>query len=259
VGYLFGRKELTTRRILLNDSVEYAASNHTNNTNFGNLFLNAGAQYSISIDNRTTLRLGLSGNLKQTLNATRDQLRQTYVRNVNGEELRVDSVFQQNDVAGEVIYPASYTAGFVYDKAAGETGRSFTFGADLIQNKWEDFRFFGARDSVQNNWEVRAGAQFGANKTPSRYAQAISYRFGFLYGKDYIRVKNDLPLYGVSFGLGLPIVNYNRLSPNQFSVLNLSLEYTRRGNDQNLLKENLFRLSVGFNFTDLWFGKRKYD
>ena len=31
VGYLFGRKELTTRRVFINDSVDYEASNHTTN------------------------------------------------------------------------------------------------------------------------------------------------------------------------------------------------------------------------------------
>ena len=42
-------------------------------------------------------------------------------------------------------------------------------------------------------------------------------------------------------------------------MVNLAFEYGKRGNDDNLLKENLFRISVGFNFTDLWFGKRKYE
>jgi hypothetical protein len=42
-------------------------------------------------------------------------------------------------------------------------------------------------------------------------------------------------------------------------MLNLAFEYLKRGNNNNLLKENLFRFSVGLNLSDLWFGKRKYD
>jgi hypothetical protein len=42
-------------------------------------------------------------------------------------------------------------------------------------------------------------------------------------------------------------------------VLNLALEYERRGNNENVLKENVFRISVGLNFSDLWFSKRKYE
>ena len=59
--------------------------------------------------------------------------------------------------------------------------------------------------------------------------------------------------------MGLPVVNYSRLSQNQFTVVNLAFEYARRGNDENVLKENLYRFSVGFNLTDLWFGKRRYE
>jgi hypothetical protein len=66
-------------------------------------------------------------------------------------------------------------------------------------------------------------------------------------------------VYGFSFGMGLPMANYNRLSPGQFTVLNLALEYERRGNNENVLKENVFRISVGLNFSDLWFSKRKYE
>ena len=36
-------------------------------------------------------------------------------------------------------------------------------------------------------------------------------------------------------------------------------EYIRRGNDNNLIKESLIRVSLGLDFTDFWFGKRKYD
>jgi hypothetical protein len=46
---------------------------------------------------------------------------------------------------------------------------------------------------------------------------------------------------------------------NQSTMVNLAFEYSKRGNNDNLLKENMFRVSLGFNFTDLWFGKKKYD
>jgi hypothetical protein len=85
------------------------------------------------------------------------------------------------------------------------------------------------------------------------------YRLGFFVGPDYIHIGNSLSQFGASFGMGIPIVNYNRLSPGQYSIINVALEYIKRGNNTNLMKENLFRISVGFNFTDLWFGKHKYE
>jgi len=45
----------------------------------------------------------------------------------------------------------------------------------------------------------------------------------------------------------------------QASMINLGFEYVKRGNKSNILSENLYRLSVGFSLTDLWFiGKTKY-
>jgi hypothetical protein len=259
VGYLFGKKELTTRRAFINDTVEYAASNHTSNTTFGNVFFDAGAQYTVDIAKNSLLRFGVSGNWKQTIKGSQDVLRQTYVRNATGQELQVDSVFNTTDVAGEIIYPASYTAGIYYEKGGAEKTRGFSLGLDYVTSQWDGYRFFGAKDLVQNSWEVRLGAQLTPLLQASSYGQAVSFRFGAFAGTDYVRADNNkLPVYGLSFGVGLPI-RPSRQSPNQFSVVNLALEYIKRGNEQNKIKENLIRLSLGFNFTDLWFGKRKYD
>jgi hypothetical protein len=181
------------------------------------------------------------------------------VRNASGEELQVDSVLEQTGVEGEIIYPANYTFGFMFDQAAGDKTRGWSLGVDYSANQWNDFRFFGQKDMVQNSWEVRVGGQLTPIKRPTRYGQALSWRLGGFVGPDYVSVDNKLPQFGLTFGLGLPVFNYNRLSPGQYSVINLAFEYSKRGNDQNRIREDLFRLSVGLNFTDLWFGKRKYD
>ena len=172
--------------------------------------------------------------------------------------MQIDRVFQQNDVKGDVVYPSSYTAGFVYSGYRNNTaGKGFLFGVDFTQSKWSEYRFFGQKDSVQDSWKAQAGGQISP-KPGTNYFSRLSYRFGFSVGQDYIKVGEDLPTFGASFGLALPIRS-SRLAPNQFNSVNLSFEYLKRGNKDNALKENLFRFSVGFNFTDLWFGKRKYE
>jgi hypothetical protein len=259
VGYLFGKKQVSSYRYFVNDTVEYASADYTQNTSFGSVYFDAGAQYSIQLNKQSVLRLGVSGNWKQTINGTQDVLRQTFTKDANGQEIRVDSVRQQNGAEGTIIYPASYRGGFLYETAGGDNTRGWSFGVDYNTTKWQQYRFFGTTDSVQNNWQIHVGSQLSPINKPTRYGQAISYRFGFFVGRDYVRVNNNIPLYGITVGMGLPLANYNRLSPNQVSIINLALEYGRRGNDNNLLKENLFRLSVGLNFTDLWFGKRKYE
>lgn len=254
VGYLFGRKEFNTSRFITNDTVFHYGSNHITNSSFGDLYFNAGAQYRITLNKRTTLSLGVAGNLQQDIKGTQDVVRQVQI----GSNF-ADTVYNQSDVAGSVTYPASYTGGLVLENTFGSTG-SFLLGADLMQTKWSNYRYFGAIDSVQDNWQVRVGGHYRPSaKTGGNYWNNVTYRAGFFFGPDYIRIGNQIPLYGITFGMGLPLANYNRLSPYQFTTINLALEYERRGNNENALKENMFRISLGLNFSDLWFTKRKYD
>jgi hypothetical protein len=258
ISYFFGRREYSTQRTLYGDSLaSYQRSNHTTRSYFGNVFFNAGAQYKIDINKETILRLGVSGNWKQDLNGSRDIIRETFASDPNGAISRVDSVYDQLDVKGAVVYPSSYTAGFVIDHTE-EKGSGWLVGVDYVSSKWSDFRFFGEQDAVQNSWQLRVGAQLQA-KPASNYLSNLRYRVGFFTGPDYISVGRELPQTGFTFGVGLPIANYNRLSPGQFTILNIGMEYLRRGTNSNVLKEDLFRFSVGLNFSDLWFNKRRYD
>lgn len=258
VNYLFGRKEFSTKRNILGDSVTfYESSNHTTRSYVGDLFFNAGAQYKIKINKTTALRLGVYGNWQQTLKANRDVIRETFTHDETNGDTRIDSVYEQISSKGEVIYPASYTAGFVIDHTE-DKGNGWLLGVDYVTSKWDDYRFFNETDAVKSNWQLRVGGQIRP-KPSSNYFTNVAYRAGFFVGPDYINVGKELPQFGVSFGLGLPIASNNYASRGQFTVLNLGLEYSKRGNNDNTLKENMFRLSVGLNFSDLWFTKRRYD
>ena len=112
-------------------------------------------------------------------------------------------------------------------------------------------------DSLQNKWEIKVGAQL--SPVPKRnYFSNIAYRFGFFMGPDYVKVGQKLPQIGGTFGLGLP-VGISRQAPNQITFINMAFEYIKRGNNDNLLRENMFRFSLGFSLSDIWFVKRKYD
>lgn len=256
-GYLFGRKETNTRRFFLNDTVQYATAHLGNTTSFGGLFLNGGIQYRIDLNKGTMLQLGASGNLQRTINATQDVVRETAGRDATTGDYRIDSVFESSK-EGNIVYPSSYTVGFLYAHSDLSTNEGWSVGADYVKTNWSDFRLMGAADSVQNNWQIKVGGQYQPRPNENFFSR-VAYRAGFSYGRDYIRVQNDIPQYGISLGLGLPVANYNRLAPGQFTIINLGFEYLHRGNDNNILKENTFKLSIGLNLSDIWFSKRKYD
>lgn len=262
-GYLFGKKDYSTKRSLINDTVLYYQANYQNRTTYGNLWIDVGMQYQVPIDtaSRITLAIGAFGNWGQKMDASQDILRETFAYDNNLGDLRLDSVSDMRDVKGKIIMPASFTIGFalqkpvIMEKNRRESG--WLLGMDFSIQNWSKYRFYGQTDSVRNKWELRVGGQF----TPfpkKNYFSNVTYRAGFFVGPDYIKVGKNLPQIGGSFGLGLPIA-VNRQAPNQFTIINMAFEYGRRGNSSNLLRESLFRFSLGFSFSDIWFGKRKYD
>jgi hypothetical protein len=262
-GYMFGGKDYSTRRTFINDSVDYYRANYERKANFGNLFFNAGLQYKFSLDSskHTSITIGAFGNLGQQLNATQDIIRETFIYDDNLGNLRLDSVFDQKNLKGKVELPASYTFGFVVERPIiiekDNKKAGWMFGMDFTMQSWSKYRFYGQVDSLVNNWQVKIGGQI--NPVPTRnYFSRVSYRFGFVTGPDYIKVKETMPQFGASFGLGLPLA-ISRQAPNQNTLVNLAFEYGKRGNNNNLLKENTFRFSLGFSLSDFWFIKRKYD
>lgn len=258
-GYLFGKKDYSTRRTLLNDTVEYYRGNFENRTTFGNLYFNGGLVYRTMLNEtkRQFLTIGAYGNWGQKLNGKQDIIRETYFVDVTQGNLQLDSVSIKSDIKGTIDYPASYTIGFTYEKEAQPKEAGWLIGVDFSQQNWSDYRFYGQSDFVANKWELRVGTQL--RPAPKRnYFSNVAYRAGFFIGPDYIKVDKKLPVFGATLGLGLPLAQ-SRQAPGQATVINMAFEFIKRGNNDNLLKENLFRFSLGFSLSDVWFVKRKYD
>jgi len=258
-GYKFGKKDYSTRRAFYNDSVNYAAANYETKTTFGNLYFDAGLQYTVPLTKFKVLTIGAFGNLGQNMNGKQDLIRETYIFDTRLGNIRLDSVFEDKDVAGKIKLPASFTVGFMLQKYAviNKEG-GWTIGVDFNMQNWGSYRYYGQKDSVRNKWEVRAGGEF--RPVPRRnYFSNVAYRFGIIAGPDYINAGGGtLNQLAGSFGLELPL----RVSPqarNQNTTISLAFEYGRRGGSSNLLRENTFRFSVGFSLSDVWFIKRKYD
>ena len=163
----------------------------------------------------------------------------------------------KKNVKGNLIYPSSYTFGFALQKLPEVKEGGWLFGADFTQQNWNQYRFFNQADSVRNKWELRVGTEL--RPVPGRTLFSnVTYRAGFFIGPDYIRINKKLPQFGASFGMGIPM-KLSRQALNQATIINLALEYGKRGNNNNVLRENTFRFSVGFSLSDFWFIKRKYD
>ncbi len=251
-GYMFGNKDYSTRVVFVNDTVNYKKSNSADSTNFGGIFANAGIQYTISIGRTTSLKLGINGSLENKLNASRDISRETFEFNAIGGTVVIDSVFRQSGQKGKIIYPASYGVGFILEKED-----QWLVGAEYNITQWDNFRYFDETDKVRTNWTLRVGGQFIPNINSKSYWSRVAYRVGAYMGPDYIEVNENLPQYAFTFGAGFPV--RRNVYTNQYTTINTSFEIGARGNKSNAIRENIFKVAVGLNLSDIWFNKQKYD
>ncbi|MBO9573152.1 MAG: hypothetical protein J7497_13255 [Chitinophagaceae bacterium] len=253
IGYLFGNKNYSSSRTFVPDSsnVFYLPARYSNETSYGGFFGMAGAQYTITLAKKNMLRLGAYGRVKREFNAHDNRKVFTYTETQNGTA-EID-VVTNDTISGKITYPSSYGFGAIY-----HSGEKWLLGVDFAQAKWSEYRYFGAPDSVQDSWKLSVGGQVVPNATsPKSYWGRVTYRAGISFGQDYVKVGNSLPVWTASFGLGLPLrpPSYT----NQFSIINTTFEFGKRGNDSNSLTENFFRISLGLTLSDIWFIKRKYD
>lgn len=252
VGYTFGSKDYSTRSDIVDTSTYYYKSNHQRQTSYGGFLFNAGLQYMVKLNKSTFLQMGVYGNLEQSFNASEDYVAQTFEYNASGATDTIDVAYEEKDISGKIKYPASFGAGLILNRAG-----KWLIGVDYVTEKWSDYRFYDQKDLVNDSWELRIGGQL-APTGGKTYWTNVGYRAGFNFGRDYIYVNGqDLDKWGASLGVALPM--RKPAYTNQFSVINITAEFGQRGNDQNPVRENYFRLGIGLSLSDIWFLKRKYD
>ncbi len=273
-GYTFGRKEISTKLTFINDTVNYFKSNSSSLTNYGNTFFQLGAQYELTIfkkenkSNKSTenylLRLGATASFQQSLNATQNVAKETFVLGSAGNYFAVDTVERTNNIKGTVVLPATYEFGAVFHKTNSSNRGVYelwSLGVEYTSTQWTKYRFYNQADaSLNNSWNAKLGFQINPNAlTATNYLSNVSYRFGVNIGKDYINADgNSLKSTTVSFGAGFPIRKW-RAYETQYTAVQTAIQFGKRGSSKNNITENFIQISLGFSLNDSWFIKRKYD
>lgn len=162
----------------------------------------------------------------------------------------LDTLSTSNNNNYKIEIPARYSIGFstgIKDK--------LIIGFDYSHQDWSDIESFSEIDSYTLGQSFNMGLEYVPNKFALRnYLKHISYRAGFFYDKSYIKINNkQINNYGITFGLGLPIVNAK-------TRINLSYTYGSRGTTTNgLVEENYSLIGVNLTLYDFWFIKRKFQ
>lgn len=179
------------------------------------------------------------------------------------QELTQESVPTQvaeMSLKGNYYIPNSIGAGISYTH---ERTSRLNIEFDYTWQGWKDAKYsplyatdkpdvvvFKGMD-FNNRSRYALGAEF-VPKIRGGYGQRMAYRLGAYYTDDYLNIQgNGVREYGVTAGFGFP-------TPEGKTVINLGLEWKmRQAHPQTLLKENYLNVTLGINFNEVWFFKRK--
>lgn len=213
-----------------------------------------GAQYSIKPTRFSKIVVGLTYSPKKTLlgdsRVTQQQMKLDAVPDTVGSLRLKNNYYTPNKVGAGVSY--------TYEK-----NYRLMAEFDFQWQGWKDCKFSPVYSSGKDPVQVFQGLKFndrtryavGAEFVPKlrgNYLERINYRLGAYYCNDYLRIgSNSVRDYGVTAGLGFP-------TPEGKTMINLGLEWKHReATPVAMVKENYFNITLGINFNEVWFFKRK--
>ena len=133
-------------------------------------------------------------------------------------------------------------------------------GVDYTLQKWGSLDYPTFEDGVyalrsgiySDRSKINVGLQYCHAEYSRHFFQRLRYRAGVSYATPYYKVNGlDGPKeLSVSAGFGIPIMN----AWNGRSFLNISGQWVK-SSAKDLIKENTFRINIGFTFNEEWFRK----
>lgn len=296
VGYLFGKLNNNTLAYQLNQYGTYDADAYTTwsftNTKVSSFIWNAGAQYNLPIKSKKdsnkvyNLTFGLSGSApikfsKKTYNdeamytfqsgylgyrnqdaGINDFITDYIVPRVSSADI-LDTLSEKFGQRTDIRIPATLNVGIIASR-----GIKWRAGVDFKFQPWSKYRGYedNAASKLNNSWRIAVGGEFLPNdKNFSKFFTRIKYRAGFNYTQTNIKINNQaINEFGINFGIGIPIIittaNDEGLLQKAYTyAFNIGFEAGSRGTTQNnLVRENFYRLKFGISLNDRWFVRRKY-
>ena len=162
-------------------------------------------------------------------------------------------------IADGLSIPTALGFGLAYNHA-----QNFRAGADLQIQKWGSVDYPEYTNGVyalksgllKDSYRFNLGAEWTPRPLGRKFLQRVRYRAGVGMATPYyyINGKEGPKELSASLGFGIPIMN----GYNARSILSISGQFVHRSAD-NLIKENMFRLNIGFTFNERWFAKWKVE
>jgi hypothetical protein len=249
LSYLFGTiskssaDEFPDSAFKINYKILNTAQVHDVNMDYG-LF------YHKQLKNGLQYNAGLVFSNSANISTTEKRLGYLYFKSSTGVDITRDTIVNQDAVKGNIKLPTNLGFGF----SLGKTDK-WLAGADVQWQQWEKYSYFGINDSLKNLMRISLGGSYTPSfSTVSGYWQRITYRGGLRYTNSYLELRGErINEFGISIGIGLPL-------PRTRSTINLAVEFGTRGTtNNNLIKDNFVKFTLGLSIFERWFIVRKYD
>ncbi len=248
ISYLFGSMDREAT-VIFPDSAYNMNIREIYHVTMNDLYFDFGAQFKVKIKNDLSLNLGVVYAPTLSMAAKTDVFAYTFLAGSSGTELRRDTLLNEAGYKGKIIIPTMLGGGFSFDKTD-----KWMVGVDYKWQNWDKFKAFNVGDSLMNSWQISVGGEIIPKiDNYTNFLARMHYRLGFTYNKTYLKLRGqDINEFDFSAGVGIPLRGMK-------TMLNVGAEYGSRGNiSQNLIRENYFKIVVGFSIYERWFVKRKY-
>ncbi len=247
INFLFGDLEYMTS-VYFPSEMESVASRFKESIYVTNFTGDLGIQYFTPIKDKYELGLGFTYAIPNGFKVKNTTYIYTYNQSFSGDNALDTVTYQTGKTSMRLPQSFGFGASFA------EKNKWFV-GADVTYTDWSTFHFADIKSYASDNTvRFSLGGEYTPNYMSSLYIARMSYRAGFHYEPNAMRIDNNaISDMGVHFGLTLP-------TRKRRSGINLSFEYGQYGTtDNNLVQKNYFKIGISLSTADIWFVKPKYD
>ena len=249
ISYLWGS---TTRSVSSSTTTDAKSLSRSYTSQVNSYKLDLGVQYTHKIAKNDWLTVGVTyspghdlGDAEMVMTSTATQTSQVFT-----DSFKIDKGIKLPEMLG---------AGLMWNH-----NQQWKVGFDYTLQKWgkldyptfENSQYVMRSGVYSDRSKYNLGFQYCYGERSRKFLNRVRYRAGLSYATPYYKVNGvDGPKeISVSAGFGIPIVN----SYNNRSFLNISGQWVK-SSAKDLIKENSFRINIGFTFNENWFNKWKMD
>ena len=255
IGYLWGTLNRNSTNTYSDSYVNTLSKNYS--AQVKSYKVDFGAQYTYAVDKKNELTLGLTYSLGHNLGTEAE----CNLISTNSQTSISDTT--RYVVSNSLELPHTFGVGLMWNH-----NNRLKFGVDYQLQKWAKLKYpqlttvngttsYNLVDGQFNDChKFTLGGDYCKGERYRGFFSRMHYRAGFNYASPYLKINGvDGPReLSASLGVGIPILN----AYNNRSMLNISAEWVNQS-VTGMIKENMFRINVGFTFNERWFAKFKVE